>query len=151
MLGKFYSLGFRILKGLEMIFMKLLPGRRADSLKPLVIGNGIAIEGMLLILFEFLLLNLLLRNNLIVRRWLRGRINDRLQILLETIPSFTPVQIAFPNRNPLEGLAALEGGLVAVLLAAHEPSQILEGKGPHEAARPTSTRGSRIATDLYYL
>lgn len=131
LIGRFRGLNFGMLKRLDINFVKLLAGGRADILKPFVVGDKITIKGAFLILLRFLLFNLL-RDNLLVCRWLRREINGGLQVLLDTIPPFTPVQITLSNGDSFEGLATLEGRLIAVLLTAHEPPQILKREGPHE-------------------
>jgi len=128
-----------------VILVEFFAGGGADPVEPLVVSDGIAAEGALLILLEFMFLVDLPRRHLVVCHWLYRRINSGFEILLEAITSLATVQVTLPDGDSLEGLAALEGGLVAVLLAAHEPPEILEGEGPHGAARPTSPRGSRIA------
>lgn len=149
MLGQFRDLrcDLGLLRRFEMILVEFLTGGGADPVEPFVIGDRIATERALLVPLDFLLLVDLRRGNLVRCRYrrLHGGVSGGIQILLEPITSLAAIQIALPDGDSLEGLAALEGGLIAILLAAHEPPQILEGEGPHGAARPTSPRGSRIA------
>ena len=121
--------------------VQLLAGGRADTLQPLVVADRLAAQSVVLQFLRFLLLyhRLFLDCRLRVRVDLGGGRRDRrLQALLQLVAPLATVQVTFPYRYPLEGLAALEGRLVTVLLAADEPPQVLERQRPHRFGRSLS-------------
>ena len=55
--------------------------------------------------------------------------------LLQPRAPLAPVEVALPDGDALERLAALEGRLVALLAPAHEPAQVLERQRAHGGLR----------------
>lgn len=151
MLGEFSDLELGLLKRPDVVLVQLFAGGGADPMEPLVVCDRVVTEATLLIL-ALLRVDLSL-GELVVKRRRRGRVRGGFLILLQSISAFAAIQVALSDGDSLEGLAALEGGLVAVLLAAHEPPQILKGEGPHGAApQPISAHGSIGSfRDLCYL
>lgn len=133
---------------LPIQLVQFLAGRRADALQPLVVADRLAAQRVVLELLRLLLYHALLDDRLLlIEARLDGGGSGRLQVLLELVAPFPPVQIALPYRYPLEGLAALEGRLVTVLPAAHEPPQVLERQRPHGYGPPRTRRSNDFIWD----